>query len=48
MDPASQVSSSFPLPPAHYFKSYSNDNVAKNIAPKPPNVGLIENYSMFG
>lgn len=46
-DPASQVSS-FPLPPAHYFKFYSNDNIAKGIAPKPPNVGLIESYSMFG
>lgn len=47
-DPANQAISSFPLPPAHYFKFYSNDNVAKNIAPKPPNVGLIESYSMFG
>lgn len=35
-NPDAQVISSFPLPPVHYIKHYSNDNVAKGLAPKPP------------
>lgn len=48
MSEAAQVISSFPLPPAHYFKLYSNDNVSKGYVPKPPSASLIETYSMFG
>lgn len=47
MADAAAVISSFPLPPAHYIKLYSNENVARNVAPKPP-LANIENYSMFG
>lgn len=43
-----QVISSYPLPPAHYIKAFTNDNVSKGFAPKPPSVAIIENYSMFG
>lgn len=38
---------SFPLPPAHYIKLFTNDNVTKGFT-KPPSANLIENYSMFG
>lgn len=43
-----QVISSFPLPPAHYIKLYTNENVSKGIAPKPPSHNIINDYSMFG
>lgn len=43
-----EVTESFPLPPSHYIKLFSNENVSKNLAPKPPSANLIENYSMFG
>jgi hypothetical protein len=47
-NPEAQVISSFPLPPTNYIKLYSNDNIAKNLAPKPPSVDKIDNYTMFG
>lgn len=46
-NPDTQISSSFPLPPMHYIKLYTNENVTKGLAPKPP-IYTIENYMMFG
>ncbi|CAO1425718.1 unnamed protein product [Diamesa serratosioi] len=42
----SQVISSLPLPPVQYINLYSNENVSKNRAPKPPTP--FSEYSMFG
>ncbi|CAO1429872.1 unnamed protein product [Diamesa hyperborea] len=42
----SQVISSLPLPPVQYINLYSNENVSKNRAPKPPTP--FAEYSMFG
>jgi mediator of RNA polymerase II transcription subunit 7 len=46
-NPENQVISSFPLPPMHYIKLYTNENVTKGIIPKPPS-NPPENYLMFG
>lgn len=47
-NPEAQVISSFPLPPSNYIKNFTNENVLKNLAPKPPSYVNIENYTMFG
>lgn len=38
--------SSLPLPPVQYINLYTDENVKRNRAPKPPPVH--DNYSMFG
>lgn len=45
-NPETQVISSYPLPPTQYIKLFTNENVSKNLAPKPP--GAPETYLMFG
>jgi mediator of RNA polymerase II transcription subunit 7 len=46
-NPEAAIVSSFPLPPSNYIKNYTNENVLKGNAPKPPTAN-IENYTMFG
>ena len=36
-----------PIPPMHYVKLYTDDNVKKGTAPKPP-PPIQDTYSMFG
>jgi len=43
----SQGVSSFPLPPTQYFSLYTDENVRKGKAPKPP-APIKDAYSMFG
>ena len=43
---ASSVSA-MPLPPMHYVKEYTDENVARGLCPPPPPV-ITDNYSMFG
>jgi len=45
-DQVSQVSS-MPVPPMHYVKLYTDENVKKGIAPRPP-PPIVDTYSMFG
>ena len=45
-DNVTQVSS-MPIPPMHYVKLYTDDNVKKGTAPKPP-PPIQDSYSMFG
>ncbi|XP_062908698.1 mediator of RNA polymerase II transcription subunit 7 [Mobula hypostoma] len=42
-----QQVSSLPLPPAQYYKEYTDDNVRKGFAPKPP-PPIRDSYTMFG
>ncbi|GAA6097710.1 mediator of RNA polymerase II transcription subunit 7 [Tachysurus ichikawai] len=42
-----QQVSALPLPPMQYFKEYTDDNVRKGLAPKPP-PPIRDNYTMFG
>ncbi|KAK3563831.1 hypothetical protein QTP86_002744 [Hemibagrus guttatus] len=42
-----QQVSALPLPPMQYFKEYTDDNVRKGLAPKPP-PPIRDNYMMFG
>ncbi|XP_051869441.1 mediator of RNA polymerase II transcription subunit 7 [Pristis pectinata] len=42
-----QQVSALPLPPAQYFKEYTDDNVRKGFAPKPP-PPIRDSYTMFG
>jgi len=37
----------FPLPPAQYYKLYTDENVENKTAPDPPPI-LVGAYSMFG
>lgn len=37
----------FPLPPAQYYKLYTDENVENKTAPEPP-PPLNGSYSMFG
>jgi len=39
--------SSMPIPPMHYVKLYTDDNVKKGTVPKPP-PPIQDTYSMFG
>lgn len=39
--------SSYPVPPLHYIKLYTDENVKKGTAPKPP-APIQDTYSMFG
>lgn len=43
---ATQVMS-LPLPPLHYINLYTDENIRKNRAPKPP-TAITDTYSMFG
>jgi len=38
---------SLPLPPVQYFQNYSDDNIRRGRAPKPPPI-IQETYTMFG
>lgn len=38
---------SLPLPPAQYFNLYTDENIRKNRAPKPP-PAITDTYQMFG
>lgn len=38
---------SFPLPPAVYYRKYTDPNVKSNSIPKPPKV-VEGDYTMFG
>lgn len=38
---------SLPLPPAQYFNLYTDENIRKNRAPKPPQP-ILDTYQMFG
>lgn len=38
---------SLPLPPAQYINLYSDENIRKNRAPKPP-PPILDTYQMFG
>lgn len=38
---------SLPLPPEKYFNSYTDENIRKNRAPKPP-PPIVDTYQMFG
>lgn len=38
---------SLPLPPVQYFQNYSDDNLRRGRAPKPPPI-IQETYTMFG
>lgn len=38
---------SLPLPPAQYINLYTDENIRKNRAPRPPPPNL-DTYSMFG
>ncbi|KAK1803943.1 hypothetical protein P4O66_003755 [Electrophorus voltai] len=42
-----QQVSALPLPPMQYIKEYSDENVRKGLAPKPP-LPIRDNYMMFG
>lgn len=42
-----QQVSALPLPPMQYIKEYTDDNVRKGLAPKPP-PPIRDNYTMFG
>ncbi|XP_078087936.1 mediator of RNA polymerase II transcription subunit 7 isoform X1 [Mustelus asterias] len=42
-----QQVSALPLPPAQYYKEYTDDNVRKGFAPKPP-PPIRDSYTMFG
>ncbi|XP_023677077.1 mediator of RNA polymerase II transcription subunit 7 [Paramormyrops kingsleyae] len=42
-----QQVSALPLPPMQYIKEYTDDNVRKGLAPKPP-PPVREKYTMFG
>lgn len=42
-----QQVSALPLPPMQYIKEYTDDNVRKGLAPKPP-PPIRDNYMMFG
>lgn len=42
-----QQVSALPLPPAQYYKEYTDENVRKGFAPKPP-PPIRDNYTMFG
>ena len=39
--------SSFPLPPAQYYKLFTDENIRNNRAPKPP-APIQGTYQMFG
>lgn len=39
--------SSLPLPPAQYINLYTDENIRKNRAPKPP-PPILDSYTMFG
>ncbi|CAB0028717.1 unnamed protein product [Trichogramma brassicae] len=39
--------SSLPLPPVHYINLYTDENVRRNRAPRPP-LPVHDNYTMFG
>lgn len=43
---ASQVSS-LPLPPMQYINNYSDDNIRRGRAPRPP-PPIHDSYTMFG
>lgn len=45
--PDEQAVSSFPNPPALFYKLYTDENVSKGIAPKPP-PPVKGQYHMFG
>jgi len=45
-DQVTQVSS-MPVPPMHYVKLYTDENVKKGVAPRPP-PPIQDTYSMFG
>lgn len=45
--PEEQAVSSFPNPPALFYKLYTDENVSKGIAPKPP-PPVKGQYHMFG
>lgn len=38
---------SLPLPPVQYFQNYSDENIRRARAPKPPPI-IQETYTMFG
>uniref|UniRef100_UPI00398F7F78 mediator of RNA polymerase II transcription subunit 7 n=1 Tax=Pristiophorus japonicus TaxID=55135 RepID=UPI00398F7F78 len=42
-----QQVSALPLPPMQYYKEYTDDNVRKGFAPKPP-PPIRDSYTMFG
>ncbi|XP_076877042.1 mediator of RNA polymerase II transcription subunit 7 [Brachyhypopomus gauderio] len=42
-----QQVSALPLPPMHYIKEYTDENVRKGLAPKPP-PPIRDSYMMFG
>ncbi|XP_005993120.1 mediator of RNA polymerase II transcription subunit 7 [Latimeria chalumnae] len=42
-----QQVSALPLPPMQYIKEYTDENIRKNLAPKPP-PPIKDNYMMFG
>uniref|UniRef100_A0A3B1IV06 Mediator of RNA polymerase II transcription subunit 7 n=1 Tax=Astyanax mexicanus TaxID=7994 RepID=A0A3B1IV06_ASTMX len=42
-----QQVSALPLPPMQYIKEYTDENVRKGLAPKPP-PPIRDNYTMFG
>lgn len=42
------VQMSLPLPPTHYVNLYTDENIRKNRAPKPPPPILDSTYTMFG
>ncbi|XP_059846708.1 mediator of RNA polymerase II transcription subunit 7 [Hypanus sabinus] len=42
-----QQVSSLPLPPAQYYKEYTDENVRKGFTPKPP-PPIRDSYTMFG
>ena len=39
--------SSLPLPPLQYINQYTDENIKRGRAPKPPPV-IYDTYSMFG
>ena len=44
-----ETQSSFPLPPMTYINLYSDENVKRGRAPKPPPIPSVhETYRMFG
>ena len=45
--PEEQAVSSFPNPPALFYKLYTDENISKGIAPKPP-PPVKGQYHMFG
>lgn len=38
---------SLPLPPAQYYQNYTDENIRRGRAPKPPPI-IQETYTMFG